>query len=82
MSRPPSCPPNRKPWILQLEPADNVRLANLCGQLDQHLRQLERRLGIEISNRGVNFRLIGDPDGVRLGEQFCRISMPKPPRRC
>lgn len=55
---------------LALEPADNVRLANLCGQLDQHLRQLERRLGIEISNRGVSFRLIGDPDGVRLGEQL------------
>nr|WP_207162047.1 PhoH family protein [Thiocapsa imhoffii] len=45
-------------------------MANLCGQLDQHLRQLERRLGIEISNRGVSFRLIGDPRGVRLGEQL------------
>ncbi len=55
---------------LELKPADNVRLANLCGQFDQHLRQLERRLGIEISNRGVNFRLIGDPQGVRLGEQL------------
>ncbi len=55
---------------MELEPADNVRLANLCGQLDQHLRQLERRLGIEISNRGVSFRLIGDPEGVRLGEQL------------
>jgi phosphate starvation-inducible PhoH-like protein len=55
---------------LELEPADNVRLANLCGQLDQHLRQLERRLGIEISNRGVSFRLIGDPEGVRLGERL------------
>jgi phosphate starvation-inducible PhoH-like protein len=54
----------------ELAPADNLRLANLCGQLDQHLRQLERRLGIEINNRGVNFRLIGDPDGVRLGEQL------------
>ena len=55
---------------LELEPADNERLANLCGQLDGHLRQLEHRLGIEISNRGVSFRLIGDPEGVRLGEQL------------
>lgn len=55
---------------LELAPADNVRLANLCGQLDQHLRQIERRLGIEINNRGTNFRLIGDPDGVAAGEQL------------
>ena len=27
---------------LTLEPADNARLANLCGQLDEHLRQIER----------------------------------------
>ncbi len=57
---------------LELEPADNARLANLCGQFDQHLRQLERRLGIEISNRGLSFRLIGDQDSVRIGEQLLR----------
>ena len=57
---------------LQLEPEDNARLANLCGQFDQHLRQLERRLGIEINNRGLAFRLIGDPAAVRLGEQVLR----------
>ncbi|MEY6433780.1 PhoH family protein [Thioalkalicoccus limnaeus] len=57
---------------LDLTPADNVRLANLCGQLDQHLRQIERRLGIEINNRGTAFRLIGDPDGVTAGEQVLR----------
>src|SRR6202012_826286 len=42
-----------------LEPADNARLANLCGQFDEHLRQLEQRLGIEINNRGNQFRVIG-----------------------
>ncbi len=57
---------------LDLTPTDNVRLANLCGQLDQHLRQIERRLGIEINNRGANFRLIGDADGVAVGEQVLR----------
>lgn len=55
-----------------LEPEDNARLANLCGQLDQHLRQLERRLGIEINNRGVSFRLIGEQASVRVGEQLLR----------
>ncbi|MTW19626.1 PhoH family protein [Allochromatium palmeri] len=56
----------------ELTPEDNARLANLCGQFDQHLRQLERRLGIEISNRGSSFRLIGEGDSVRLGEQVLR----------
>ncbi|AGA89509.1 phosphate starvation-inducible protein PhoH, predicted ATPase [Thioflavicoccus mobilis 8321] len=57
---------------LDLAPTDNVRLANLCGQLDQHLRQIERRLGIEIGNRGASFRLIGDADGIEAGEQVLR----------
>ena len=57
---------------LELTPEDNARLANLCGQFDQHLRQLERRLGIEIGNRGSSFRLIGESDSVRLGEQVLR----------
>ncbi len=46
---------------LTLEPVDNRRLANFCGQYDEHLRQLERRLGVEINNRGNRFRVIGAP---------------------
>ena len=49
---------------INLEPADNRRLANLCGQFDEHLRQLERRLGVEINNRGNHFRVIGDAGPV------------------
>jgi len=52
-----------------LEPEDNERLRNVCGQLDEHLRQLERRLGIEISNRGNFFRLFGTPDAVKAGSE-------------
>jgi phosphate starvation-inducible PhoH-like protein len=55
---------------LVLDPEDNARLANLCGPLEQHLRQIERRLGIEISNRGLSFRLIGEGAAVRLGERL------------
>jgi len=44
-----------------LEPSDNERLANLCGPLDEHLRLIERRLGVEINNRGNKFRVIGTP---------------------
>ncbi|MDH5571174.1 MAG: PhoH family protein [Gammaproteobacteria bacterium] len=52
-----------------LEPSDNLRLANLCGQFDEHLRQIERRLGVEVNNRGNNFRVIGEPHSVRLAEE-------------
>ncbi|HXG28534.1 MAG TPA: PhoH family protein [Nevskiales bacterium] len=44
---------------LVLEPMDNPRLANLCGPLDEHLRQLERGLGVEIHNRGNHFQIKG-----------------------
>jgi phosphate starvation-inducible PhoH-like protein len=43
----------------ELEPADTGRLMNLCGQFDQHLRQIEHRLGIELSNRGNLFQITG-----------------------
>ncbi len=44
---------------LLLTPEDNYRLANLCGQMDAHLRQIEQRLGVEIKNRGNAFKLSG-----------------------
>lgn len=48
-----------------LEPADNQRLANLCGQFDEHLRQIERSLGVEINNRGNQFEVIGEDQSVQ-----------------
>ncbi|MGH8278477.1 MAG: PhoH family protein [Gammaproteobacteria bacterium] len=50
----------------RLEPADNARLANLTGQFDEHLRQLEQRLGVEINNRGNQFRVIGDAQPAQV----------------
>ena len=55
-----------------LEPADNQRLANLCGQFDEHLRQIERRLGVEVNNRGNSFRVIGDSNSVHAAEEVLR----------
>ncbi|WP_219988718.1 PhoH family protein [Leucothrix pacifica] len=37
---------------------------NLCGQLDQHLRQLETGLSVEINNRGPQFTITGLPANV------------------
>ncbi len=45
-----------------LTPADNGRLASVCGLHDEHLRQIEEHLGVEISNRGNRFRVTGQPD--------------------
>ena len=50
-----------------LEPADNNRLANLCGQFDEHLRQIERRLDVEIASRGNRFRVTGRPGAAKVG---------------
>ena len=50
-----------------LEPADNSRLANLCGQFDEHLRQIERRLNVEIAGRGNRFRITGTPGAAEVG---------------
>ncbi|MGV6808299.1 MAG: PhoH family protein [bacterium] len=43
----------------ELDDDDNQRLINLCGQFDQHLRQLEQRLGVQINNRGHQFNVSG-----------------------
>ncbi|WP_017446157.1 PhoH family protein [Gayadomonas joobiniege] len=42
-----------------LEPADRFRLANLCGPFDDNLKQIERRLGVEISYRDNEFKITG-----------------------
>jgi phosphate starvation-inducible protein PhoH and related proteins len=42
-----------------LDPPDNLRLANLCGPLDENLRLLEARLDVEIRRRGGSFRVRG-----------------------
>lgn len=46
---------------LHLEPEDNLRLTNLCGQFDQHLRQIETHFDTQINNRGFQFKITGVP---------------------
>lgn len=41
------------------EPEDNARLANLCGPMDENIRQLESALDIDITRRGGKFILTG-----------------------
>ena len=55
-----------------LEPEDNARLSNLCGPFDEHLRQIELRLGVEINHRGALFQVIGEEGASRAAEKVLR----------
>ena len=48
-----------RPLELVLSPVDNQRLANLCGTLDENLRQIETALDVTIARRGEKFTLRG-----------------------
>ncbi len=50
---------------LTLEPNDTARLASLCGPVDQNLKQLEKRLNVDIRNRGNVFQVSGTQAKVR-----------------
>lgn len=45
---------------LNLEPHDNERLANMCGPFDEHIKQIEARMGVEITYRGNMFTVTGN----------------------
>ena len=49
---------------LVLEPNDARHLAILCGQFDQHLKQIEQRLGVSVAARGNQFTILGEADRV------------------
>jgi len=59
--------------VVVLDPFENERLANLCGQFDEHIRLLERRLGVDINQRGNEFTVIGSEQAVVLAERIVRI---------
>lgn len=54
--------------MLTLAPEDNHRLFNLCGQLNEHLKLIEKRLGVLIKQRGHTFSVMGERQSV---EQAC-----------
>ncbi len=54
------------------DPLDNTRLANLCGPLDENLRQICAALDVTIFRRGGKFIVGGENSkrGVEILEQF------------
>jgi len=49
---------------LSLEAADNARLGNFAGPMEQNLRHVEERLGVEVRRRGHRLQVLGPPGGV------------------
>lgn len=57
---------------LTLTPFDNGRLVNLCGRFDEHLRQIERRLNVEIINKGNIFQIKGGEQAIQLATKVLK----------
>lgn len=55
---------NKSTQSITLAPENNHRLSILCGPLNENLHCIERNLGVEISNRGMDFQIIGIPHSV------------------
>ncbi len=55
---------------LELQPADGQRLASLCGPFDDNIKQLERRLGVEINYHNQHFQLVGPTNLVKVGGEL------------
>ena len=76
-------PPNGKPATkapvkpraveLLLSPTNNHQLANLCGALDENLRQIETALDVSIARRGERFTLRGEPAQTALASEALQM---------
>ena len=64
---------SRETLELTLEPVDNQRLANLCGQFNVHLQQIEQRLNVEIANRGNQFKITGLVQATKATEAILQM---------
>ncbi|MCP5271644.1 MAG: PhoH family protein [Burkholderiaceae bacterium] len=54
----------------RFEPADNRRLARLCGPLDAHLRQIEQALDVRIERREAAFAIHGSRVAVHVARNL------------
>jgi phosphate starvation-inducible PhoH-like protein len=61
-----------KPVEIVFKPVDNQRLANLCGALDEHLRQIETALDVGIARRGERFAVTGSAGQAKLAGRVLR----------
>ena len=64
------CPLKSKSIEVKFTPVDNKRLANLCGAMDEHLRQIETALDISIARRGELLILRGIQERTARGARL------------
>lgn len=55
-----------------LQPSEPDRLAALSGQFDEHLKHIERRMGVRIGYRGNHFRVSGDTEATAAATEVLR----------
>ena len=55
---------------ITLNPEDNARLNNLCGALDENIKQIETALEVNINRRASTFNISGKLDNTRLAAQL------------
>ena len=56
-----------------LEPSDSKRLASLCGPFDDNIKQIERRLGVEITYRNNAFKVLGEPQQIKSASELLKL---------
>ena len=58
---------------LLLSPVNNHQLANLCGALDENLRQIETALDVSIARRGERFTLRGEREQTARASEALQL---------
>lgn len=58
---------------ITLTPFDNKRLLNLCGRFDEHLHQLEHRLGVDLITRGNVIHISGTKEAIDLAVKIINV---------
>jgi phosphate starvation-inducible PhoH-like protein len=56
-----------------LDPQDTKRLSSLCGPFDENLKQIERRLGVEIIYRNNEFSVHGEPQQANGASELLKL---------
>jgi phosphate starvation-inducible PhoH-like protein len=57
---------------LAFEPVDNLRLANFVGPMDENLRHVEERLGVQVRRRGSWMEVSGSAEAAAAAEHVLR----------
>lgn len=65
-----------------LLPVDNKRLANLCGQFNEHLQQMEEYFDVDIDCNGNRFHISGDVKRSKAAMQLIKNYTAWPMSKC